>query len=164
MARRDIGRPRKVPDLDTLLKLRDDGMTHGQIVDWIWQNTGERVSRSTVSSALHRAGRTTPVTRYTDTVPWRVHMEHLEEYPVRMLRMLGRRRAGKPLDTGESRRLDKWLQTLAENDAVVGYDPDNEDQGFHYVPALPGEGSDGIPIRHAHIRTTASTPAGSGQD
>jgi len=164
LARRDIGRPRKAPDRDTLVKLRQQGMSHQEIADWVWDTTGERISRSTISSALHRAGLTTEAARYSDTIPWRVHVEHLEEYPVRMLRMLGRRRASKDLTDSDNRRLDKWLHLLDENQAVVGYDPDNTEQGFHYVPRRDGEASDGIPIRHAHIRTLVDSSQQPAQD
>lgn len=145
--------PRKVPDIGQLIAWRDLGWTHQQMADHIYEETGHPVARSTISAALSRAGKAQSKDRFTDTLPWRVQVHHLKEYPARMLRLLGRQRAGGELSDNEAKRLQSWLGMLAEHDAVVGYDPDNPDQGFHYIDPEPGDGSDGIPIHRHTIRT-----------
>lgn len=147
-----MGAPRVLPDTATLRHwLQDDGLTHQQIADRIYMTTGERVSRSSVSAALHRAGISKPTARYSQEIPWRVKVEHIKEYPARMLRILGKRRAGGELTDLENQRLDAWLKKLEDDHAVVGYDP-NSTFGFYYIEKDDRtDGADGIPIRRQQI-------------
>lgn len=138
--------PRLLPPVQDLQRLVDDGLTHQQIADHILKTTGLVVSRSAVSSALHRAGLSKDAPRYRREIPWRVNADHLTQYPARMLRLLGRRRADMELSEDESTRIDAWLEGLQEKGLVVAYVPDG--QGFIYVRADEiGDGRDGIPIR-----------------
>lgn len=146
--------PRKVPDIGQLVAWRDMGLTHQQMADRIFEETGQKVSRSSISVALSRAGKVEDKPRYLETIPWKVKTAHLKEYPARMLRLLGRRRAGGELTANENQRLDRWLQMLADGNAVVGYDPDNLEQGFHYIDPRKGDGKNGVPIHVQKIRTT----------
>lgn len=142
--------PRLLPSNDELRRLVELGMTHQQIANHWEQKTGVRVSRSTVSVALSRAGLTKEAMRYRDELPWKVKTEHLTQYQARMLRLLGRRRQGVLLTDDESSRLDAWLEDLHDNKWVVAYAPDND--GFIYVDSdEKGDGSDGIPIRRRTI-------------
>lgn len=137
---------RLLPDKTTLRRLVDQGLTHDQIVAWVFDNTGVRVQRSTVAAALSRAGLVTPGNRYKDTLPWRVREEHLKHYAPRMLRLLGRRRAGLPLTDDQDKRLDSWLKQLNDDHSVVVYVPETDD-GFFYIDGDFQE--DGVPIlRH----------------
>ena len=142
--------PRLLPPVSDLERLVRQGYTHQQIVDW-WQATsGITVSRSSVSAALSRAGLSKESARYKDELPWRVKGEHLTQYPARMLRLLGRRRAGNVLADEEIDRLDAWLEALSEKGLVVGYCPQFE--GFLYVEADEvDDGADGVPIRRRLI-------------
>jgi hypothetical protein len=138
--------PRLLPPTSELERLVRQGYTHQQIVDHWKSETGITVSRSSVSAALSRAGLSKEAMRYKDELPWRVKGEHLTQYPARMLRLLGRRRAGIDLTDEEQERLDAWLEALAEKQLIVAYCPDLE--GFLYVDADEvGDGSDGVPIR-----------------
>lgn len=140
---------RVLPDNQTLHRWVELGMTHQDIADEVEKLTGEKVSRSTVSAALSRAGLSRQTARYEDEIPWRVKVEHVTQYPARMLRLLGRRRAKLDLSEHEAERLDSWLGHLKEMGAVVGYCPD---VGFLYVEADEvGDGSRGIPIRRRII-------------
>lgn len=142
--------PRLLPPISELERLVRQGYTHQQIVDWWHAESGITVSRSSVSAALSRAGLSKEVSRYKDELPWRVKGEHLTQYPARMLRLLGRRRAGNELTEEEQDRLDAWLEALTEKSLVVAYCPDFE--GFLYVEADEvGDGSDGVPIRRRLI-------------
>jgi hypothetical protein len=124
-------------------------MTHKEIADQVFELTGERVSRSTVSAALSRAGLSKQTARYADEIPWRVKIEHMTAYPARMLRLLGRRRAKLDLTQHEQDRLDSWLASLKERECVVAYSPD---AGFLYVAADEyGDGARGVPIRRRVI-------------
>jgi len=144
---------RLLPDNGTLRHwVQDEGLTHQQIADRIYTTTGDRVSRTTVSAALSRAGISKPTMRYRDELPWRVKVEHIKEYPARMLRLLGRRRANLPLNEQEDERLDAWLTKLEEDHAVVAYDPDSP-YGFYYIEKDDEtDGLDGIPIRRHTVK------------
>lgn len=147
-----MARPRKLPNISDLEKLARAGMTHQQIADYVKVTTGETVTRGAVSAALSRAGKATAKNRYLAVTPWRVKIHHLREYPVRMLRLLGRRQAGIPLSNRESQRLDSWLGMIEAERVVVAYDPDNHKQGFHYIDEKYGDSPD-APIRIKQIKT-----------
>ena len=141
-----MARPSVLPPMSELEKMLDAGMTHQQIAERISRDTMTPVARSTVSVALARAGRSAPQSRYTDTVPWTVKVEHSSAYALRMLRALGRRRQGKSLGAEESHRLDAFLERLQREELVVAYCPDDPGSGVHYIDAKYGD-SPGIPVR-----------------
>jgi hypothetical protein len=144
----DMGAPRKLPDLDTLMQWQRQGLTHQQIADRATVLAGEPVGRAAVSVALHRAGKTTDKARHTETIPWRVRTEHSKERQAVYLRWLGRRRAGLSLSQRQNDQLDNWLARLERDKLVVAYDPGSE-YGFYYVKKRPRiDGRDGVPIRH----------------
>lgn len=120
------------------------GMTHQEIADAVSQATGRVVKRSTISTAMHRAGLSEPAKKYEKEIPWTVHEEHLMHYAARMLRLLGRRRQGIANSAEMDARLDSWLDQLREARAVVTYVADT-DEGFFYIEGVPNE--DGIPIK-----------------
>ena len=84
-----------------------------------------------------------PNKKYPEEIPWTVKEQHLTAYPCRMLRLLGRRRAGIQNSQEQDDRLDAWLDQLRREGAVVAYVP-NTPQGFFYVAGEPNE--KGIPI------------------
>lgn len=138
--------PKRLPPNSELERLVREGYTHQQIVDWWLAKSGEQVSRSSVSAALSRAGLTAQQHRFKDELPWRVKAEHIKQYPARMLRLLGRQRAGVELTEDEQARLDGWLEALEDKQIVVAYAPDGD--GFIYVDAdEKGDCPNGIPIR-----------------
>ena len=119
------------------------GLTHQQIADVVSRETGYKISRSSVSAALHRAQETAPAKRYPEEIPWTVREEHQTHYAARMLRLLGRRRAGVTNSAEADKRLDSWLEQLREAGAVVTYVPDTP-AGFYYVAGTPE--ASGVPI------------------
>lgn len=142
--------PRLLPPTNELLKLVEAGLTHQQIADRIAEETGVLVSRSTVSVALSRAGLARDAMRYKDELPWKVKGSHLTQYPARMLRLLGRRRAGMKLTDDEADRLEAWLEAIEEKGLVVAYVPDGD--GFIYVDADEVDDKpNGVPIRRRPI-------------
>lgn len=130
--------PRVVPEAAELMRMIRRGMTTQQIADEVYDKTGVRVTRQAVSAALARAGYDSLRPRYEDLIPWRVKPVHGSHYALRMLRAEARRRAGEELGEMESRRLASWLKQLKMHKVVVHYDRDT-DEGFHYIPAQPGE-------------------------
>ena len=141
---------KQVPDKNTFERWIAAGLTQAEMRERIETEFGERVTRSAVAQAIVRYGLSTEKERYDREIPWRVRDIHLAAYPARMLRLLGRRRAGKPMTDREEQRLDSWLARLKADRAVVAYDPTHPD-GFGYVPRLPGDPRD-VPIRKAEVR------------
>ena len=119
------------------------GMTHREIAETITRETGHPVRRSSVSAAIHRAGLSSSAKKYSDEIPWTVREEHLTHYAARMLRLLGRRRAGIQNSTEMDNRLDAWLDQLTQSHAVVVYVPETT-EGFFYIDGEVNEL--GIPI------------------
>lgn len=146
-----MARPRILPSNDVLRRWsNDEGLTHDQIAERVFAETGVRPARSSVSVALARAGMSETRRRFHAEIPWRLTGTDLKAYPIRMLRLLGHRRAGDPLTEEETRRLDSWLATMAREEAVVAWDPDSTPSVF-YIDAEPGDGKDGIPIRRQRV-------------
>lgn len=141
-------RPRILPDNATLSRwVREEGLTQADVIQRVYEETGVRVARSTIASALHRAGLTEPQARYKREIPWRVKSKHASAYPARMLRDLGRVRAGGRLPDDEAARFSSWMEMIETEQVVVAYDPDSE-PGFFYVPATQrGDFPEGTPIR-----------------
>ena len=82
-----MARPRIVPDKNTLQRWLDEGLTHQQMADRIYEQTGERVNRTAVSASIQREGLAKKNHRYLETIPWRVKVGHSKAYPVGMLRL-----------------------------------------------------------------------------
>ena len=125
------------------------GMTHQEIADHVFRETGTRVTRGAVSAAISRANLSRPANRYEDCLPWTVKVEHAKHYAARMLRLLGRRLSDVRLSQEDAKRLDSWLNTLKANHAVVAYAPETA-EGFFYVDANEGDGTE-IPIRRQPV-------------
>lgn len=139
------------PDKTTFQAWLAEGLTHQQMADRVYEETGHRVTRAAVTVALMGYGLTTPKARYRETIPWRVRMDHAKSYPVRMLRYLGKRRMGVDLTEQEAKLLDTWLDHLANEGLIVAYDPE-DDAGLHYIDAsLRDHDDETLPIRKKTI-------------
>lgn len=143
--------PRLIPGKSELRQLVAAGKTHADIADLVYTRTGQRVTRGAVSSAISRAGLSTPAHRYKDHLPWRVKVEHSKHYAARMLRLLGRQDAGEQLSESDRLRLEAWMSKLSEEGVIVAYAPGTE-EGFHYVKPPKGYRRRGAPILRQEIR------------
>ena len=147
-----MSRNRILPPTQEIEKLVDKGLTHKQIAERLTEELGVRIAPSTVSADLLRHGKTkSTVQRYDETVPWRVKPQHTNEYPVRMLRLLGRRLENNPMDDVDARRLASWMAKLVEERLVVGYCPDGT-PGFRYIDAKHRTKNQVAPIRVESLR------------
>lgn len=126
---------RLLPSDATLIGWRMQGYKYREIQDLVQERTGYKPPVGTIGSALNRAGFTSRV-RYADEIPWRVAQEHQREYPVVMLRIIGKANRGAGLTTDEYKRVLAWLDKLDQHDVVVDYD---RQSGFRYVPRREGE-------------------------
>lgn len=142
-----MGRPRISPTPKELERFLADGLTHDQIVDEVYEATGIRLQRGTISSAIARAG-LAEMTRYEEELPWTVRSEHQRDYPAKMLRCLARRRRDDPITENENQRLDSWLARMERDGTVVVYDPE---VGFAYGLRSPDDPPD-IPIHPVEVK------------
>jgi hypothetical protein len=149
---------RGLPTDAELFRLAREGWTHAEIRAECERVSGLRWANSTVSAALSRGAANAGVHALLDTVPWRVQPAHSMEYPVRMLRVLGRRRAGIPLDDQSTERLDTWLDVLARERVVVVYSPVS-DPGFWYADEeVRGGLHPDVPLRVQVVRWLEELP------
>lgn len=146
--------PTLVPDKNTLIHWTEEGLTHQEMADRVYEQSGYRVTRTAISAAMARYGLSKDGNRYRDYIPWRVKVVHAKGYPVRMLRLMGRVADGGELNDVEESALDRWLEQMADNKAIVAYDPDSG-QGFHYIDKKFKDNRGPAPIRRKEIHVEA---------
>jgi hypothetical protein len=107
------------------------------MADRVKETTGVEVAVGTVSAALSRAGLTDQL-RYDQWIPWSpIRVDHVNAYPLLMLRYHARRESGVTLTADQEKKLNNWIERLQGEDAVVTYLHDTHD-GWFYVKARPG--------------------------
>lgn len=127
-----------VPTKEQMRGYLELGLSQAQIAAKYEEDTGIRVSRSAIGMAIARYDlkSATEAPRYQDLLPWRVKAEHKMDKHARLLRLEGRRREGKRLSEQELSWVQGWLEYLAEQDAVVTYNPRTK-QGWWLVKRDP---------------------------
>jgi hypothetical protein len=140
------------PDRNEFIRWIEEGLTHQQMADRVYERTGHRVTREAISVAIGSYGLSKRKMRYKREIPWRVKEQHATLYPIRMLRLLGRRNFDLPIEPPLEKELDSWLSRLDREGLAVGYDPD-DDQGFHYIDISFRDHPDpSLPIRIKTLR------------
>ena len=130
-------RPRKLPDADVLHDLR---IVQGKTYEEIANAYG--VTRAAVHLALQRSNLVTPRPRYFTEIPWRVSVEHSNNYHLAMLRLAAREKHGLPVPDHKVQYLHNWMDSLrmprerAPHGVVVDYHEGYKD-GFATVPREP---------------------------
>ena len=142
--------PRLVPSKDTLVHWQEEGLTHEQMAERVFEQDGHRISRTAISVAFQRYGLSKEGKRYRDTLPWTVSAGHAKAMPARMLRFMGRIEQGGELNDVEQRQYDRWLEEIEAQNLIVAYDPD-DDLGFHYIDAKFKDHDTDVPIRRKTI-------------
>ncbi|MFI8204794.1 hypothetical protein [Streptomyces sp. NPDC085937] len=141
---------RKIVDEGEVVRWFEEGWTYQQMIEEYRRKYGIDTVSSMWGNFRHRKGLRRRIARDDDLIPWAVKAEHRHQYPLAMLRVEGRYRAGMDLDENSAKRLESWRRTLAEENAVVHYDPDTK-EGFFYVPREP---HDDDLIRRPRRKTT----------
>jgi len=141
----------KIQDEAEILRWFSEGRTYA----WMSEEYERKYNLSTVPSLWgnfrRRRGLTRRIIRNDDLIPWAVGEVHRWAYPLALLRMEGRLRAGRTVSRADHARLDSWHEKLGADDLVVHYDPDT-DEGFFYVKRRPGIDTD--LIREPEEKTT----------
>ncbi|WP_031513728.1 hypothetical protein [Streptomyces sp. NRRL F-5123] len=129
---------RKIQNETEVDRWFEEGLTYQQMVEKYLELYNIETSPSMWGNYRRRKRLERRIVRDDDLIPWAVKPEHRWIYPLVMLRVEARRRAGKELTADDAGRLASWLQMLDEAEAVVHYDPDTE-EGFFLVPRQPGD-------------------------
>lgn len=125
---------RKLPDKETLRRLRAQGWTQQRIAD------AYGVTQNGVWKALKNAGYTETLATYKDILPWDIADEHKTVAIMERFRSIVKQNKGVTLHPREEARLKAWLRELEANGLVVNYHPDapvnsaSSKGGFYYIP------------------------------
>ncbi|ONI83512.1 hypothetical protein ALI22I_34015 [Saccharothrix sp. ALI-22-I] len=128
----------KIQDAQEVVRWIEEGKTYAWMVQQYKEKYGIDTTITMFSNFRRRRGLEPRIARDPNLVPWKVEDEHGWKTPLTLLRLEGRRRSGLPLRPIDVTRLDNWLEWLAEQGAVVHYDPDTP-EGFHYVKREEGD-------------------------
>ncbi|MFH8414343.1 hypothetical protein [Streptomyces collinus] len=128
----------KIQDEAEVIRWFEEGKTYNWMVEEYKRKYNIDTRPSMWGNFRRRRGLDRRITRDDELIPWFVKEEHRWAYPLMMLRVEGRRRAGKEIREVDAQRLASWKSMLEEENAVVHYDPDTED-GFFYIPRQPGD-------------------------
>lgn len=131
----------KIQNENELLRWFEQGKTYAEMRELYSKKYNLEVGISMFANFRRRRGLDLRIARDSKLIPWAVKKEHSHHHSVHMLRREARRRSGMPIPPREEEILDGFLRTLAEDDAVVHYDPDTE-QGFFRVSRRPGIDND----------------------
>lgn len=152
--------PKYTPDKNTLIRWQEEGLTHQQMADRVFDTTGHRVTRAAITLEMMKHGLSKARPRYKETLPWRVSLDHIMSYPARMLRFLGKRLAGGELKPQDEEALDAWLANLQADGLIVAYAGQDDPTGFHYIDqSFKDHDNPDIPIRKKEINLTKQTSA-----
>ena len=129
---------RKIVDEQEVLRWVEEGRPYW----WMSQQYREKYSIETVPTlwSNFRRRRGLPARQHHDEnlMPWRVKEAHQFHYLLRMLRCEARVRRGQDLRPKDVVGHRNFLALLAEESAVVAYDPDTA-EGFRVVPREEGD-------------------------
>ncbi|MFE1842025.1 hypothetical protein [Streptomyces sp. NPDC059515] len=129
---------KKIQDEQEVIRWFEEGWTYAEMTEEYLRKYNIEMKPSAWGNFRYRKGLDRRIARDDELIPWAVKKEHRSLYPLMMLRLEGRKRAGLPNDEDKAKRLESWRQMLEEENAVVHYDPDTED-GFFYVPREDGD-------------------------
>lgn len=141
----------KIVDEVEVIRWFEEGKTYQWMTEEYLRKYNVQVNPSMWAAWRKRKGLKRRWVRNDELIPWAVNEEHRWSYPVQMLRLEGRLRAGEPLNESHQQRLESWKKQLSDANAVVHYDPDTED-GFFFIPREAGD--EDIVRRPAHKTTT----------
>lgn len=145
----------KLQNRDEFIRWYADGKTYAWIIDAYAEKYGITIGNGTISNWRAQLGLEKRQVRDADLIPWAVNEEHRRHHILQMLRVEARRRNGQPNPDEQMKRLEGFLQNLAEQDAVAHYDPDTK-QGWWLVKRRQGVDTDIIRVPETPTRTRGS--------
>lgn len=146
----------KIQDEAEVVRWFEEGKTYQWMTEEYLRKYNIETNPSMWAAWRRRKGLDKRIVRDDELIPWAVNPEHRWAYPVQMLRVEARIRAGYEVGEDDLARVTSWKESLADADAVVHYDPETVD-GWHFVPREKGD--DDI-IRRPKRKTTARASLG----
>jgi hypothetical protein len=128
----------KIVNEQEVIRWFEEGKTYQWMVEEYKRKYNIDTKPSMWGNFRRRRGLDARIIRDAELVPWNTKPEHRWKYPLAMLRLVAREKAGYSITDDEQSRLASWKEMLKEEDAVVHYDPDTE-EGFHYVRRQEGD-------------------------
>lgn len=128
-----------LPDAAVLRRLRNQGMTYGEIADLYG------VTESGVWRAFDRAGLISQRPTYRDVVPWTVDRQFSRTQIMQYLRAMAKMQARLPVSDSQRRSVERWLEYMKESGVVLAYHPEAPPNdassmgGFYYARREDGD-------------------------
>lgn len=141
----------KIVNIQEAIRWYEEGRPYSWMTEEHERKYNVHISPSAWGNMRRRYGLERRIVRDDDLIPWAVRPEHRHAYPIALLRLEARQRAGHPLRPVDEERLRGWKERLAETGTVLHYEPETE-QGWFYVPRR--EGIDTDLIREPERKTT----------
>lgn len=135
----------KIVSEQEVLKWFDEGRTYAWMVEQYRVKYNLEVGQSMFGNFRKRRGLDRRIVRDDKLIPWEVKPEHRYAWPINMLRIEARRRAGGQLTERERENVDGWIRRMKRDGAVLHYEPDTE-QGWFDVAPRPGIDTDLIRV------------------
>lgn len=114
---------RKIQDEAEVVRWWEEGKTYEWMAREYERKYHIQVSPTMFATFRSRKGLKRRNNLYGELIPWKVLPEHRYLFPIKMLRLEARRRAGGAIDLKNLGELDRFLVRLKQNDQVVHYDP-----------------------------------------
>lgn len=141
----------KIVDEGEVRRWFEEGLTYEEMSRIYLEKYGIETVPSLWGNFRRRRGLARRIVRDDELIPWAVQEQHRWHYYLQMLRLEARHRAGQPVRKADENRWRNFITMLAEDNAVVYYDPETE-QGFFLVPREPGD-TDIVRRPRAEVRT-----------
>ena len=126
----------KIVDEQEVLQWIAEGKTYEWIQDTYLSKYGIETTPSMWSNFRRRRGVNRRIVRDDELIPWAVDERHRWAYPVQMLRLEARHRAGLPFRDADVARHRNFMARLRDNKLVIAYTPEH---GFYEVPRQPAD-------------------------
>ena len=124
----------KIVDEAEVLRWFADGKTYSEMSAIYRDKYNVEMSPTAWGNFRKRRGLVKRIAWDEGLIPWKVKTEHRLAYPIALLRLEARARAGYPLSEDSVSRLRSWRERLERDAKVVDYSPE---QGFVYVDRRP---------------------------
>src|SRR4051794_23140703 len=122
----------KIVDEEEVIRWFREGRTYEWMSEQYRTKYDTVMTPSAWGNFRRRRGLTRRIVRDDELIPWAVQERHRWAYPLQMLRLEARARAGEPVREADANRHRNFMAKLDAHGLVVDYDPDTAD-GFRLV-------------------------------
>ena len=138
----------KIQDEQEVIRWFEEGKTYDEMCRIYREKYNIETVPSLWGNFRRRRGLARRIVRDDQLIPWAVEERHRWAFPLQMLRLEARQRAGEPVREADAVRHRNFIAKLRDEGLVVAYDAAT---GFTYEPRQSGEDLVRVP------RVTAKT-------